>query len=243
MFSFFKTKPPLVTDLSWLEVDLHSHLLPGLDDGAADVQTSIFLIKALHELGINKFICTPHIYQELYPNTADTIATALNQLTTALAQEKIPVKLSAAAEYMVDHDFEVQPKLLCLTDQFLLIEMSYLNETPNIEQVIFDLQIKGYKVVLAHPERYNFYHKTLHRYQRFKEMGVLFQLNLLAVTGYYGNEVKKTAEYLLAANHYDLAATDLHHDKHLEALINYTKSGRLYQKIGQYPFKNKELFL
>lgn len=243
MFSFFKAKPPLVTDLNWLEVDLHSHLLPGLDDGAADVQTSIFLIKALHELGINKFICTPHVYQELYPNTAETIATALSQLKTALEQENIQVKLSAAAEYMVDHDFEVQPKLLCLADQFLLIEMSYLNETPNIEQVIFDLQIKGYKVVLAHPERYNFYHKTLHRYQRFKEMGVLFQLNLLAVTGYYGNEVKKTAEHLLAANYYDLAATDLHHDKHLEALMNYTKSGRLYQKIGQYPFKNKELFL
>ena len=243
MFSFFKAKPPLVTDLSWLEVDLHSHLLPGLDDGAADVETSIYLIKALQELGIKKFICTPHIYQELYPNTPETIASALGQLQTALATQSIPVALTAAAEYMVDNDFEVKPGLLCLSKQYLLIEMSYLNETPNIEQLIFDLQIKGYQVVLAHPERYNFYHKTFYRYQRFKDMGVLFQLNLLAVAGYYGNEVKKTAEQLLAANYYDLAATDLHHDKHLEALINYTKSGRLYQKIGQYPFKNKALFL
>lgn len=242
MFSFFKSKSPLVTDLSWLAVDLHSHLLPGIDDGAPDLTTSIHLIKQLNALGFSKFICTPHIFKELYPNTPDTIQTALSLVQQNLQQNGSSIQVSAAAEYMIDEDFELSNNLLCLKDKYILIEMSYLNETPNIEQIIFDLQIKGYKVILAHPERYNFYHKATHRFQRFKEMGVWFQLNLLSITGYYGNEVKQMATNLLANGQYDLAATDLHHQNHLDALAKYTQSGQLYQKIGQYPFKNKEVF-
>ncbi|RDC54261.1 histidinol phosphatase [Pedobacter chinensis] len=242
MFSFFKPKPPLVTDLGWLGIDLHSHLLPGVDDGSPDVATSISLIKALHELGIYKFICTPHIFKELYPNTAETIMPALAAIETALKQNDIQVEVSAAAEYMIDHDFQLANDLLCVASKHILIEMSYLNETPNIEQVIFDLQIKGYIVILAHPERYNFYHNDHQRYHRLKDMGCLFQLNLLAVTGYYGKEVKQAAAYLLKNKLYDLAATDLHHEKHLKVLQQVVKTGDLFHLIGQYPFKNKQLF-
>ena len=242
MFSIFKKKKALVTDLTWMGVDLHSHLLPGIDDGSPDVETSVSYIKALKELGISKFHCTPHIISDFYPNTAETINAARQLLANALQEQNLDVVLTAAAEHMVDDGFSITDDLLCLPNKHILIEMSYLNETPNIEQVIFDLQIKGYKVVLAHPERYNFYHNSRERFHRLKEMGVLFQLNLLAVLGYYGKDVKFCAAYLLENNCYDLVATDLHHEKHLQTLSISVKSGKLHEKLGDYYFKNMELF-
>ena len=242
MFSIFKRKAPLIADLSWLGVDMHSHLLPGIDDGAPDLETSIGLIKRLQELGFYKFICTPHIFKELYPNTLETIMPALRIVQKYFLDSGIDVEISAAAEYMIDGDFVLGDSLLCLPGKYILVEMSYLNETPNIEQTIFNLQIKGYKVILAHPERYNFYHNAYSRYGRLKDMGCLFQLNLLSVTGYYGKEVEKAASHLLKNGWYDLAGTDLHHEKHLDALRASVDSGRLYQSIGQYPFKNKQIF-
>ncbi|MGY4383055.1 protein-tyrosine phosphatase [Pedobacter sp. UYP24] len=241
MFSIFKKKTH-VTNIEWLGVDMHSHLLPGIDDGSPDVEQSVKLIKKLNELGFTKFLCTPHIFKELYPNTCDTINTALKSTEAALKKANVNVELRAAAEYMLDENFEIGDDLMCLPDKFILVEMSYLNESPNVEKVIFDMQIKGFKVILAHPERYNFYHLDLSKFQRYKDMGVLFQLNLLSVTGYYGKEVKKTAEYLLQNQMYDLAGTDLHHDKHLDALTKSIESGDLYNKIGNYPFINKKLF-
>ena len=136
---------------------------------------------------------------------------------------------------MVDDSFGFTDEVLCLPDQYILIEMLYLSETPNIEQVILDLQIKGYMVILAHLERYNFYHKDHPKIHRLKDMGVLFQMNILSVLRYYGKEVKQIAEYLLKKGCYDLIATDLHHDKLLEALPNSV----LCDKLCDYSFKNK----
>jgi protein-tyrosine phosphatase len=241
MFSIFKKKN-LVTDIEWLGIDVHSHLLPGIDDGAPDVVQSVKLIQGLHELGFSKFLCTPHIFRELYPNTEATILPAFNATKEALRNANINVEIFVAAEHMVDETFEIKQGLMVMPGNYILVEMSYLNETPNIEGVIFDLQIKGYQVILAHPERYNFYHSNYNRFGRYRDMGVYFQMNLLSVTGYYGKEVKKAAEYLLEKKYYDFAGTDLHHGKHLEALSKSIKGGHMYDKIGRYPFKNKEAF-
>jgi protein-tyrosine phosphatase len=242
MFSFFKKKTQ-VEDLEWLGVDIHSHLLPGIDDGSPDIDTSIHLIKELNELGYSKFFCTPHIFTELYPNNPQTILPALDKVKIALKHAHIEVEINAAAEHMIDETFRINDELLSLPGKHILIEMSFLSEVPNIEKVIFDLQIAGYNVILAHPERYNFYHKDTQKFHRLKEMGVLFQLNLLAVTGYYGKEVKLSSEFLLENRLYDLAGTDLHHVKHLKALSSSVRNGSMYRKLGHYPFKNKELFL
>jgi protein-tyrosine phosphatase len=242
MFSIFKKKPALVTDISWLGVDVHSHILPGIDDGAKTVDESVSYITALNKLGFSKLICTPHIFTEIYPNSSATILPALQKVQDALQLANVDLQIRAGAEYMIDDSFKIEKDLMCLMDKYLLIEMSYLNETPNIEQVIFDLQIKGYQIVLAHPERYNFYHQNHERYRRFKDMGCLFQLNLLSVSGYYGKPVKLAADYLLKKGMYDLAGSDLHHDNHLRTLQNLVTSGNLYKLIGQYNFKNKEHF-
>ncbi|MGF1924757.1 MAG: tyrosine-protein phosphatase [Bacteroidia bacterium] len=241
MFNFF-TKRNKVTDISWLGVDMHSHILPGIDDGSPDVETSIGFVKAFENLGFDKLICTPHIYKDLYPNTPDSIASAKTQLQVAMDKEGCAIKLDAAAEYMMDQDFNPQDNLLTLPNNHLLIEMSYLSESPNVNDTIFNVQIKGYKPILAHPERYTFYFKDRSRIKRFKEKGCLMQLNLLSIIGYYGKDVKHLAEVLLKENMYDLAGTDLHHDKHLSALTEAVYSGKLYDLLGSYSFKNRELF-
>ncbi|WP_276091090.1 CpsB/CapC family capsule biosynthesis tyrosine phosphatase [Pedobacter sp. JY14-1] len=242
MFSIFKKKPSSVTDINWLGVDIHNHLLPGIDDGSKTVMESIEYISKMMNLGFEKLICTPHIFKELYPNTAETINPALQLVKDALSAAGLKIEISSAAEYMVDENFKISGDLLCLPSKNILIEMSYLNETPNIEKTIFDLQIKGYSVILAHPERYNFYHSDLRRLKRYKDMGVLLQLNLLSVAGYYGKEVKKAAEYIIESKLYDVAGTDLHHDRHLSALSSVVESGILYKKLGSYPFLNRQLF-
>ena len=241
MFSFFNKKNH-VDNIEWLGVDLHSHLLPGIDDGSPDLETSVYLIQKLNSLGFSKFICTPHIFKDLYPNSADTILPALALVENALKEKNADIKVAAAAEYMVDDTFIVKEPHLTLPGNFILVEMSYLNETPNIEQIIFDLQIKGYNVILAHPERYLFYHLDRSKLKHLNDMGVCFQLNLLSPVGYYGKEVKRAAEYLLEKGFYDFAATDLHHEKHLQALTSVVTDGSLFKKIGAYPFKNKQVF-
>ncbi|TDQ09950.1 tyrosine-protein phosphatase [Pedobacter metabolipauper] len=241
MFSFFKKKN-IVDHIEWLGIDVHSHLLPGIDDGSPDPETSVRLVKGLQDIGFSKFYCTPHIFTELYPNSRETIIPALELAKSALHQAGMNVEIYAAAEHMMDETFTIDKNMMCLENEHILVEMSYLSEYPNVEQAIFDLQLKGYHVILAHPERYNFYHNNRARYQRLKDMGVLFQMNLLSVGGYYGKDVKTTAEYLLKQKLYDLAGTDMHHEKHLNALRKHVRSGDLYNMVGDYEFKNKQLF-
>ena len=244
LFHFIK-KYPKNDNLEWLGVDMHSHLLPGLDDGSPDKLTSVNYIKQLTELGLNQFICTPHIFKELYPNNKFTVTSALEAVRKDLHTHNYAVKVGAAAEYMMDADFlEIlkTEEILSLPNKYILIEMSYAAKNNHIEQYIFDLNIKGYKPILAHPERYNYYHSTFKDYQRFKDLGCLLQLNALSVTGYYGKEVKEIALKLIKGNYIDLLGTDLHHQKHLDALTNLTRSGLLFNLFQDKKILNKNLF-
>ena len=244
-FNFFSKKPTNVT-LDWMGVDIHSHILTGIDDVSRNMASSISYIKGLSELGINKFICTPHIFTEVYPNSTDTIVPVLELLRQELVIQHIDVEVNAAAEYMMDLDFLdllQNDQILCLKGKYVLVEMSYQVETRNIDQFIFDLNIKGYLPVLAHPERYIYYHNNFQQLRRLKEQGCLFQLNLLSLAGYYGKAVKQIALMLLKENMIDVVGSDLHHDKHLEFATKFVKSGDAAKYLGNYPIRNKELFL
>jgi len=241
MLSFFSKKNK-ISDLAWLGTDIHSHILPGIDDGSPDLPTSLRFVKSLQELGFDQLIATPHIFKELYPNSQGTIEAAKSLLQAEMDSQHITLKLGAAAEYMIDQDFSMGEPLCTLDNKHLLIEMSYLTESPGISQTIFDIEIKGLRPILAHPERYTFYFKDKSRLKRFKEKGCLLQLNILSILGYYGKEVKNLAEILLKERMYDFVGTDLHHDKHLNTLTDAVQSGRLHELIGNYGFKNQEVF-
>src|SRR5690606_36466782 len=241
MFTFLnKTKN--LTNLSWLDTDIHSHLLPGVDDGSPDLATSLTYLSRLQALELHRFYITPHIHTELDPNTPDTIQYVLEQL-----RQMAPTgtKLYAAAEYMVDDAFGTRfgnrDRLLTLPGNRVLIEMSYIAESATIDQVIFELQVHGYKPILAHPERYAFFHGRPYRYEQLKDLGCLFQMNLLSATGYYNPGVKKAAQHLLKRGMVDFVGTDLHHHKHLMAIEKFVLSGDAHRAFKKNPIKNSNL--
>lgn len=234
MFSIFKKKYPASPDFSQLKTDMHSHLLPGIDDGSPDTQVSLELMDGLQELGYQKFITTPHIISDMYPNTPDTIAAAKEQLEAAAKQDQKALPLTAAAEYYLDDHFTslLQSKQPLLTLQFnlVLVEFSFVSLPMNYKELIFDVQMAGYQPVLAHPERYGYLHGQKSVYNELKTAGCLFQLNLLSIVGYYGKQALEQSQYLLKQKQVDLLGTDLHHHRHLDAL---RRAGQLQDTINQ----------
>jgi len=222
MFSIFKKKSSVSVDLSALGTDMHSHLLPGIDDGSPDDATSLTLIKGLQHLGYRQFITTPHIMWDVHKNNAMSITNAHGQLQRSLEQEGLAVPVRAAAEYYLDDHFDdllrKDVPLLTVKDNLVLVEFSFITTPRNIKETLFELQIKGYKPILAHPERYNYLVSQKNWYDELKEAGCFFQLNLLSLTGYYGKIPNELAHYLIKKKYIDLLGTDLHHDRHLDAL-------------------------
>lgn len=229
--------------LEWLQVDMHSHILPGIDDGCKTVEDSLNLLQRLSALGLDTFYFTPHIFQDIYPNTPESIARAFGYLQGTDAQALLA---GYAAEYMVDGHFdhrlekEEQP-LATLPGKHVLIEMSYIQESKSIEKNIFDLQIKGYQPILAHPERYVFYHENPKAIERFKDLGCLLQLNVLSVFGYYGSREKKTAKYLLDRGLIDFVGTDAHHERHIHMLERGLKKEDIRPLFKKCTIKNQSL--
>lgn len=209
-----------------LSTDYHAHWLPGIDDGARTLSDSIVMLRSFEEMGYQSLVATPHIIKDLYPNTRETIKNALSLVNEEAQRQQINLTLGAAAEYMLDEGFNrhmEEGPLLCIRDNYVLVEQSMLQPSPGVAEKIFALQVKGYIPVLAHPERYGFLHsKKLEHYTEFKEMGCLFQLNLLSLTGYYGKPILQAATALLKEGFYDLAGTDAHHIRHLEKLTAFT---------------------
>ena len=219
---FFKKKIPLTDFFTDDFVDIHSHLLPGIDDGAKDMDTSIALLLKMASYGIKNFITTPHVLGSVYPNSSEVIKQKLAAVKKELEKREIKgISIQAAAEYMLDGEFSAlldQKDILVLKDNYILVEMSYFSAPINLYELLFKIQLKGYKPVLAHPERYNFYHTDFKNYYKLKQAGCLFQLNLLSLTDQYGKGVQKTSEKLLKENLYDFVGTDTHHQNHLELL-------------------------
>jgi len=219
MFSIFKKKyPARAVDFSFLKTDMHSHLLPGIDDGATDIDNSLELKKGLEDLGFRQFITTPHIMWDMYKNTPDSIGSALTQLQQAPGQQNI----RAGAEYFMDDYFDqlvdTNQPLLTLSGKKVLVEFSFVSAPLNLKEKLFNLQIKGYQPVLAHPERYAFYAANKTVYEELRTIGCLFQINLLSLAGYYGKLSQDLAHYLIGRKYIDFLGSDLHHVRHLECL-------------------------
>lgn len=218
--------------MSVLKTDVHSHLIPGIDDGAQTMEDSITLIKELNALGYSKLITTPHIMSDYYKNTPEIILGGLEKVRERLKQEGIPVEISAAAEYYMDFEFEEKIKqgnLLTFGDNFVLFEVSYFNSPEGMERIIFDLQTAGYKPMLAHVERYPFWYGNWEKYERFKELGLYYQLNIMSLAGHYGGQTKKVAEELIDKGMIDLIGTDLHNISHIESMKRAIKEEYLHK--------------
>ena len=238
--NLFKKKevPSSLADLSGLYIDLHSHLIPGIDDGAKTIEDSIALIRGLRNLGFKKIITSPHIMSGGYNNTPEIILKGRDIVREAIRENNIDVEFDAWAEYYLDET--IMPKiekkeLLTMGDKYVLVELSYLIKSHNATSYFYSMITNGYKVVLAHPERYPYYHgDSFGEYHNLKDQGVFFQLNIASLTGTYGQSARQTAERMIDENMIDFVATDLHNERHLNYIRDAVKLPYL-EKIINYP--------
>lgn len=241
MFGLFNKKKDPVFNFSTIGTDMHSHILPGIDDGAKNINDSILLAKRFKALGFKKLIATPHIMADYFRNTPDTIHKALNILREGLLQNNIDLQVEAAAEYYLDETFEnkiAKKEVLTFGKNYLLFELSYINSPHNLFEVIAKMQDAGYQPVLAHPERYPYFHNSIESYQQIKEKGCLLQLNTISLTGYYGKGAKQTAEELIDNYCVNFLGSDMHHLRHADALKESLNIDRLQNILAQPQINN-----
>lgn len=226
MFSFFKNLPKLADLIPENYIDIHSHVLPGIDDGASNLDDTIFLLEKMKEIGFIQCIPTPHTLPHTWDNTKESI-NECHKVTISKLPESIKNMIpKVSTEYMIEGSFLERMKnesLLTLNENKVLIEMSYLNAPMDFKKIVFEIQMNGYTPILAHPERYSFYHQSMRDYEKLKEIGCLFQLNLLSTVGYYGKNVASIADKLLKQNMIDFTGSDIHHRRHIEAFQNKVK--------------------
>ncbi|GIU00518.1 capsular polysaccharide biosynthesis protein [Sulfurovum sp. TSL6] len=215
-----------------LKVDLHSHFIPGIDDGSQSMEESLSLLKGMESLGYEKVITTPHIMIDVYRNTPQIIKEGLVSLRKAAKAEGIKLEIEAAAEYYLDegfYDHIRSDEVMSIDGKYLLFETSYVSKPLQIEEMIFEISAAGYIPLMAHPERYRYVSDPLKEYGRWKELGVLFQLDLNSLGGHYGKDAKKKAEILSDNGMIDFLGSDVHHLKQTKFLDdvfqreNYTK--------------------
>lgn len=241
LFRIFKKEEQAGNPFAWLHADMHSHLLPGIDDGSTDTATSLELIKGFEALGYKKIITTPHVLWEIYPNTTDTILKKRDELRNEISKAGINIEFNAAAEYFIDDHFaehlNSKTPLLTISGNMVLVEFSMVNMPMDLQDVLFEMQMQNYQPVLAHPERYTYLFRRKEFFDQLKDAGCYFQLNLLSLSGHYGEDVQKLAEHLLKKNYYDLAGTDLHNSRHL-SLLQKLPSSHLKKLQDAASFKN-----
>jgi len=232
-------------DLSWLKVDMHSHLIPGIDDGSKTIEESLDLVRRLVGFGLKKIITTPHIMSEYYRNTPEIIGMGLEDLRKAVKNEGIGVEIEAAAEYYMDEVFlervQAGQKLLTFGDGYILVETGFINKPQMLLDIIFHLEMSGYKPILAHPERYQYLIADKKLQEELIERKLLFQVNLLSFTGFYSKQVKEFGEMLVERDVVALLGTDCHNSRYLDMLETLPKHKKIYEKIQSLDLINTRL--
>jgi len=198
-------------------IDCHCHILPGLDDGAADLEESLDLCRWFVSHGYTEVVCTSH-RTRLYPNTAETVEKAVAALQEELDCQGIPLHLIPSLEYRLIPETWRPERLLPWQGNHLLIELP-LRKPEKMGPIVPEDEIRqlladGYQPVLAHPERYLWASPA--DYARWYEAGARFQRNLGSIEGFYGSPVMERAKWLLAKGWYSLLGTDLHNRRYAE---------------------------
>lgn len=243
--NIFKRAPQLEPiDLGILKTDMHSHLIPGIDDGSKSIDESLALLDRFSKLGYKKVVTTPHVMSDFYKNTPETILGGLEIIQKAKNEVGIDIEIEAAAEYYLDHHFEdliAKKDLLTFGDNHVLFELSFMEEPPRILDAIFGMITEGYKPILAHVERYPFYNNNWDKIEDFRRRGCLLQLNINSLSGHYGPHVKKMAEQLIDKDLIDVVGSDCHHMGHLEMMNDLRTNPHLHKIVQKESLLNKSL--
>lgn len=240
MFNFFH-KSPAPKPLFPYTTEVHCHILPGIDDGSPDVEHSLPLLRQMREWGIEKVVATPHVTEATFENTPQTVSDACERLRQAPGFDTIGIQLCYSAEYRMDDNFLgilQRNEIMLMPGNHILIENSFLQPFWNIKELIFELQLKGFSPILAHPERYAYYYEDRKAYQELHDQGCEFQVNLLSLAGYYNRPSREAAEWLISKQMVDYLGSDLHHSKHLLYLEKYLSSRDFVKHMREIQPKN-----
>lgn len=244
MFNFFHKNK---AEELFFHTDIHSHVVPGVDDGSKDLDTSMYLVKSLRGLGINRIITTPHVTGTTFENTPQTLHEPFNQLSQAISAENLDIEISHAAEYRLDEFFEhkvfEKNDFMLLPNDYILIENSFIQQALNFDEMVFELKLKGLYPILAHPERYKYYFQNKSRYEAMHDAEILFQVNLLSFSGHYGADVKNIAFWLLEKGMIDFIGTDLHTVSHVDSIKRFIKTSDYRKLRDKVEVKNDSAFL
>lgn len=228
MFNIFKrSKGAVEPQEFFFKTDIHCHVLPGIDDGSPDAATSVELIKRMKAWGLERIIASPHVTNLTFPNTPETVGAARKALKKALADDGTDMVIENSAEYRIDDLFAREleaERLMTLPNNYILIENPFVREPGNLDSVIFDLQVRGLRPILVHPERYSYYYKHHERYEVLHNAGAMFQINVLSLAGGYGKDERKIAEILIEKGLVDFVGTDLHNAAHADIIDRYLAS-------------------
>ncbi len=235
---------------TFFKTDIHCHVVPGVDDGSPDVKTSLELIDRMRSWGIERIIASPHVTSATFENTPDTLDPALQSLNDALlsgtSSGDKPFQVERSAEYRLDDFFSEQlekKNITPLPNNYLLIENSFVQEPWNLDNIIFDLRIAGYYPILAHPERYLYYHSRRDRYNEIHARGAMFQINLLSLAGHYGKNEQQMAEWLISKGLVDFIGTDLHNHRHADAIEAYLSTKQYKRHAEAIRVRNDVAFV
>jgi protein-tyrosine phosphatase len=243
VFDWVKKKEP-GKSVNQLRVDIHSHLLPGLDDGVQSYEESEDVILHFQRMGYKKLITSPHVMSDTYKNTAEKILSRLAKLQTYLTNQDIDIEIQAAAEYYLDEQVfkmvESDQKMLTFGNKYLLFETNFLNEPFNMKEFIFLATTKGYKPVLAHPERYVYLQENVDKARDLLDRGVLFQINIGSISGSNGKPAQTTAVKLIDRGWIHLLGSDCHSLQHAR-IVEETRQLKYYQKALALPLLNNSL--
>ena len=243
MFGAFNKRAP--ADFGILRADMHAHIVPGVDDGAQTLEESLVLLKALQNMGFTHVFGTPHISPDLYPNSRDNLLPAAARVLEHLQIRDIQLQVGLAAEYYLDEHFEAllhNQALLTLPGNYALFEMSCFFAWPGLTRTLFEMIVKEYRPILAHPERYPYFQgKHFCLLEELHHRGCFFQVNLLSFHGAYGRESRQCAFQLLEAGLIDFLGTDAHNLQSLSDLEAFRRSRPCHRLLDKYEFKNRTL--
>jgi protein-tyrosine phosphatase len=237
----FDKKTSKNISLESIGIDIHSHVLPGIDDGVQTIEEAVDMVSKMQSLGYSRIVTTPHVMWDCYKNTPEIIREKLGEVRQASKDAGLTVHIDAAAEYFIDEHFNEMiaqgHELLTLPGNRLLVELPYSTPLMNTSENLFSIIQKGYQPVLAHPERYTYFYSDPSIYKKLVDQGCELQVNVLSLSGYYGENILKMAEWLLKNNLITFLGTDAHKIQHLEMIQRSNKNNW----ILKYPFQNEKL--
>ena len=209
------------------KTDVHCHILPGVDHGSQSIEQSLEMLRAEKAMGINRVILTSHVTAITFENTRESLTDAFLKLKDAVTDEGLDIELFLSAEYRMDEYYDKEyaaDHLLPMPGNHVLLENSFQQELMNLDDLLFDMQVKGYRTILAHPERYTYYSRRRKRYEQLHNAGARFQVNILSFTGYFGEEARESALWFAHNGMIDYLGSDMHNVKHAHIIMDYLNS-------------------